>query len=86
MSTINKLIDRMVRVPKDFDEADLDRVLCHFDYCRITSRGSGVKYISSDSTIQFHSPHRQNGKNVVKPCVLLDVIGELKRNGKLCAY
>lgn len=85
MSTINKLINRMVMVPNDFRETDLDRVMTYFRYEKQMAGGSGIKYICSEtgSMINFHHPHSKGRANIIKPCTIKDVISELKREGKL---
>ncbi len=85
MSTIEKLIKRMLTRPKDFEESELDRVFKHFHYRKLTDGGSGLKYINDDdkSMINFHSPHKENAQKAIKDYVLKKAIEELKRKGKI---
>ena len=84
MSTIDKLIERMLTKPKDFDEADLDKVLAHFHYRKRNAKsgGSGLKYVREDGSIlNFHSPHSPKGEKSLKEYVVKDTIDELKKRG-----
>ena len=84
MSKINKLIDRMITIPNDFREADLDKVMSYFQYVKTMANGSGIKYYCAEtnSLINFHHPH--SGKSgIIKPCTIKDVVLELKTNGKI---
>ena len=87
LSQMNKLIDRMVTIPNDFSESELDRVMAYFRYTKQTARGSGIKYVSMEtsSMINFHRPH-SSGKANVRIATIKDVVSELRRTGKLtCA-
>ena len=84
MSKINKLIDRMITIPTDFRETDLDKVMAHFQYVKTMASGSGIKYFCAEtnSLINFHHPHKGKG-GVIKPCTIKDVVCQLQRNGKI---
>ena len=86
MSTIEKLIKKMLTCPKDFREADLDRVMKHFGHMRINAKGgSGIKYYrdSDNSQINFHLPHKFSSERSLPRYVLEQAIDELKRKGDL---
>ena len=83
MSTINKLISKMVTTPLDFKESDLDKVMSYFDYTKFTASGSGIKYVNytTSSTINFHRPH--GDRNSIRPSTLRDIVRELKNDGRI---
>ena len=84
MSTIEKLIKRMMTIPKDFTEADCDRIMAHFHYRKFKARGggSGLKYIhESGNLVDFHSSHKENGEHSIKTYIIRKMIKELKERG-----
>lgn len=84
MSQIEKLINRMLDIPKDFTPDELAKVMKHFghmpDNC---GGGSIIKYYrdSDGSQINFHLPHGK--ENALPRYVLQQVIRELKDRGDL---
>ena len=85
MSTIEKLIKRMLTIPKDFESSELDRIMNHFGYQRFSGKGSGLKYYreSDKSMINFHLPHGANSENALKAYVIRQAIDELKKRGDI---
>lgn len=84
MSTIEKLLKKMMTIPKDFTEADCDRIMAHFHYRKFNARGggSGLKYVhESGNLVDFHSPHKKNGEHNIKTYVIRTMIDELKARG-----
>ncbi len=83
MSTIEKLIERMLTRPRDFEVSELDRIFKHFGYKRYNAKGSGIKYVRPDGRlINFHSPHGTI-EHSVKRYVLDEAIDELKKWGHI---
>ena len=83
MSRKDKLIDRLLKKPKDFTFDEMKSLLSYFGYeLRQGGTGSGVKFIKngSNEVINFHKPH-SNG--ILKRYVLDQVIEKLRKEGLL---
>ena len=83
MSKKDKLIERLLKKPKDFTYDEMESLLSYFDYeLKQGGTGSGVKFIKkgSNEVINFHKPH-PNG--VLKRYVLEQVIEKLRKDGLL---
>ncbi len=83
MSKKDKLIDRLLKKPKDFTFDEMESLLSYFGYeLKQGGTGSGVKFIKggSNEVINFHKPH-PNG--VLKRYVLDQVIEKLRKDGLL---
>ena len=83
MSKKEKLIDRLMKKPKDFTFDEMVLLLSYFGYeLKQGGTGSGVKFIKegSNEVINFHKPH-PNG--VLKKYVLDQVIEKLRKDGQL---
>lgn len=83
MSRKDKLIDRLLKKPKDFNFDEMKSLLSYFGYeLRQGGTGSGVKFIKngSNEVINFHKPH-SNG--ILKRYVLDQVIEKLRKEGLL---
>lgn len=83
MSKKEKLIDRLIKKPKDFTFDEMVLLLSYFGYeLKQGGTGSGVKFIKegSNEVINFHKPH-PNG--VLKKYVLDQVIEKLRKDGQL---
>ena len=80
MSKKDKLIDRLLKKPKDFTFEEMESLLLYFGYkVKQGGTGSGVKFIKdgSNEVINFHKPH-PNG--VLKRYVLEQVIEKLRKD------
>lgn len=83
MSKKEKLIDRLMKKPKDFTFDEMVLLLSYFGYeLKQGGTGSGVKFIKevSNEVINFHKPH-PNG--VLKKYVLDQVTEKLRKDGQL---
>jgi hypothetical protein len=84
MSRKEKLIARLLSVPKDFTWEELAKVLSNFGYEEFTggkTGGSRRKFINQDKNIiTLHKPHPAN---IVKEYVLREVIVHLKVKGHI---
>lgn len=83
MSKKEKLIDRLMKKPKDFTFDEMVLLLSYFGYeLKQGGTGSGVKFIKegSNEVINFHKPH-PNG--VLKKYVLDQVVEKLRKDGQL---
>lgn len=83
MSKKDKLIDRLLKIPKDFTFDEMESLLSYFGYqLKQGGSGSGVKFIKvgSDEVINFHKPH-PNG--ILKRYVLEQVIEKLRKDDSL---
>ena len=83
MSNKEKLIDRLIKKPKDFTFDEMVLLLSYFGYeLKQGGTGSGVKFIKegSNEVINFHKPH-PNG--VLKKYVLDQVVEKLRKDGQL---
>ncbi len=83
MSKKDKLIDKLLKKPKDFSFDEMESLLKYFGYkLKQGGAGSGVKFIKDGSSevINFHKPH-PNG--ILKRYVLEQVIDKLRKDGLL---
>ncbi|MDE5598470.1 MAG: type II toxin-antitoxin system HicA family toxin [Lachnospiraceae bacterium] len=83
MSKKDKLIDRLLKKPKDFTFYEMETLLSYFGYeLKQGGTGSGVKFIKDETNevINFHKPH-PNG--ILKRYVLDQVIEKLRKDGLL---
>ena len=81
MGKKEKLIERLLKKPKDFTFDELVTLLSYFDYELKQGRtGSGVKFIKngSNEVINFHRPH-PNG--VLKSYIISQIIDKLRKDG-----
>lgn len=83
MSKKDKLIDRLLKKPKDFTFDEMESLLSYFGYkLKQGGTGLGVKFTKDESNevINFHKPH-PNG--ILKRYVLDQVIEKLRKDGLL---
>lgn len=83
MGKKDKLINRLLKKPKDFTFDEMESLLVYFGYELKQGRtGSGVKFIKdgSNEVINFHKPHPSG---VLKIYVLVQVIEKLRKDGLL---
>lgn len=83
MSKKDKLIERLLKKPKDFTFDEMESLLSYFGYkLKQGGVGSGVKFIrdGSNEVINFHKPH-PNG--ILKRYILEQVIDKLRKDGLL---
>ncbi|MBR1853714.1 MAG: type II toxin-antitoxin system HicA family toxin [Lachnospiraceae bacterium] len=81
MSKKDKLLKRLLSLPKDFTFDDMATLLDYFGYkLNHGGAGSGVKFIKNgtNQVINFHKPHPSG---VLKRYVLEQVIEKLKEDG-----
>lgn len=83
MSKKDKLIEKLLKKPKDFTFDEMETLLLYFGYkLKQGGTGSGVKFVRDESNevINFHKPH-PNG--VLKRYVLDQVIEKLRKDDLL---
>lgn len=83
MSKKDKLLDRLLKKPKDFTFDEMESLLSYFGYkLKSGGTGSGVKFIKEGSSevINFHKPHPSG---ILKRYVLEQVIEKLGKDGLL---
>lgn len=85
MSKKDKLIRRLLEIPKDFSYDELVNLLHYFEFeveNKGKTSGSAVKFKNTRTgmRIYLHKPHPGN---IVKKYILHDVIDMLKRGGFL---
>jgi hypothetical protein len=83
MSSHEKLLERFLKLPKDFTWDELKRLLGRYGYYQNNkgkTSGSRVKFEKDDSGIylDLHKPHPGH---ILKPYHILDVLEFLKRIG-----
>lgn len=80
MSQKEKLLQRLLQRPKDFEYSEIVKLLRCFGYNEDTApNGSRVRFISkNNSVITFHKPHPQP---TLKRYVLDIVIDTLRKDG-----
>lgn len=84
MSKFEKLLDRLLKMPKDFTWDELSSLLSYLGYQKIKTGktgGSRRKFIDGDKNIIIlHKPHPDN---VIKTYALKQVIDHLKEKRKI---
>ena len=83
MSKKDKLLDRLLKKPKDFTFDEMESLLSYLGYeLKQGGIGSGVKFIrvGSNEVINFHKPHPSG---ILKRYVLEQVIEKLRKDGLL---
>lgn len=83
MSRKDKLMDRLLKKPKDFTFEEMKSLLSYLGYeLKQGGNGSGIKFIKdgSNEVINFHKPH-PNG--ILKRYVLEQVIEKLRKDDLL---
>ena len=83
MSRKDKLLERLLKKPKDFTFDEMKSLLSYFGYeLKQGGTGSGVKFIrdGSNDVINFHKPHPSG---VLKSYILDQVIEKLRKDGLL---
>ena len=81
MSKKDKLIERLLKKPKDFTFDEMETLLSYLGYqLKQGGTGSGVKFIKegSNEVINFHKPHPSG---ILKRYVLDQVIEKLRKDG-----
>lgn len=81
MSKKDKLIDRLLKKPRDFTFDEMESLLSCFGYkLKQGGTGSGVKFIKdgNNEVINFHKPHPSG---ILKRYVLEQVIEKLRKDG-----
>jgi hypothetical protein len=82
MGRQEKLLNRLLRIPKDFTWDELANILSMYGYVEIKkgkTGGSRRKFMNiNQSIISLHKPHPSN---ILKEYVLKQVIAELKEKG-----
>jgi len=81
MSSHEKLLERFLKLPKDFTWDELKRLLKKYGYNQNNkgkTSGSRVRFENEDSEIylDLHKPHP---KNILKPYQMTDILEFLKR-------
>ncbi len=83
MSQKDKLLDKLLKKPKDFTFDEMVSLLLYLGYeLKQGGTGSGVKFIkkNSNEVINFHKPHPSG---ILKRYVLDQVIEKLRKDGLL---
>lgn len=83
MSRKDKLLNKLMKKPKDFTFHEMESLLSYFGYqLKQSGTGSGVKFIKdgSNEVINFHKPHPDG---ILKRYVLEQVIEKLRKDGLL---
>ena len=81
MSTQEKLLERFLKLPKDFTWDELNRLMNkHGYYQNNKGKTSGSRVVferdNSDISLDLHKPHP---RNILKPYQMKDVLEFLKR-------
>lgn len=83
MGKKDKLIDKLLKKPKNFTFDEMASLLSYFGYeLKRGGTGSGVKFTKegSNEVINFHKPHPSG---ILKRYVLDQVIEKLRKDGLL---
>jgi len=81
MSSHEKLLERFLKLPKDFTWDELKRLVKRYGYYQDNkgkTSGSRVRFENKDSDIclDLHKPHP---KNILKPYQMKDILEFMKR-------
>jgi len=83
MAQIDKLVKKLLSLPKDFTWDELTKVLAHFGYTEVKTGktgGSRRKFADVDGhVISLHQPHPDS---IMKHYQLKEVVASLKEKGK----
>lgn len=80
MSKKDKLIKRVLSIPKDFTYDEMASLLSYFGYeQKQGGTGSGVKFFKEDSNevIHFHKPHPGG---ILKKYIIQQIIDKLRKD------
>jgi hypothetical protein len=84
MAKIDKLIERLLSLPKDFTWDELIKILAHFGYKELhtgKTGGSRRKFAGHDNhVISLHKPHPGN---ILKHYQLKEIVASLKETGNI---
>lgn len=85
MSTIDKLIERMKKLPRDFTYEEAKRVAKYFEYEEKQGEGSRVRLFreKDKKIILLHKPHRPGSENTMLVGAIRDFVKTLKENGDI---
>ena len=81
MGKKEKLIERLLKKPKDFTFEEMVTLLSYLGYeLKRGGTGSGVKFVKdgSNEVISFHKPH-PNG--ILKSYIINQIIDKLRKDG-----
>jgi predicted RNA binding protein YcfA (HicA-like mRNA interferase family) len=79
MSKAEKLLQRLLTLPRDFTWEELVTVLRHLGYNELTNSGSRRKFIDAKQhMINLHKPHPSN---IIKHYALKQVVEHLQEKG-----
>ena len=81
MGKKEKLIERLLKKPKDFTFEEMVTMLSYLGYeLKRGGTGSGVKFVKdgSNEVINFHKPH-PNG--ILKSYIINQIIDKLRKDG-----
>ena len=82
MAKIQKLIDRLREVPRDFTWDELIKVLAHFGYMELkTGKTGGSRRKFANSSNDIVSLHQLHPGSILKRYSLEYVLGHLKEKG-----
>jgi len=81
MSKIEKLVERLLRIPKDFNYDEAKTILLHYGFTERNkgkTSGSRVEFVKDDKTIQLHKPHPNGDLKTYQIKQLIDELRDLK--------
>jgi len=82
MAKIDKLIERLLALPKDFTWDELVKILDHFGYKEIKSgKTGGSRRKFADAGNHIISLHKPHPGNILKHYQLKEVVTSLKEKG-----
>lgn len=81
MSRNEKLLNRLLSVPKDFTWDELIRILSYYEYKEIKGgKTGGSRRKFTDAKKNIISLHKPHPSNIIKEYTILEVITHLKVN------
>lgn len=85
MSTIDKLINRMKTIPRDFTYDEVKKIAEYFKYEEKQGSGSRIRFYRArdQKIILLHKPHRPDSQKTMLIGAVRDFVKRLKENGDI---
>lgn len=89
MGTKEKLIERILSLPKDFTYDEAKRLFAIFGYeedNKGATSGSRVRFVSKDEASSPYMLHKPHPGSILKPYVVRDIIEHIQKNRLIEKY
>ncbi|MBD5178610.1 MAG: type II toxin-antitoxin system HicA family toxin [Bacteroides sp.] len=81
MSKFQKLVERLLKKPTDFEYSEARTILLHLGFEELSkgrTSGSRVEFVKDDKSILMHKPHPSGILKQYQIAQLIDVLTELE--------